>query len=101
MPIAAATDGSDAARPALPMDADVWQEVASSLTLSPQQQRIVELILQGRQDKEIAAALGLSVPTVRTYLKRVFDRTGANDRLDLVLRIFSIAQRVAKRHHQR
>ena len=41
-------------------------------------------------DNEIAATLGLSFSTVRTYLDRVFERSGVSDRMHLVLRIFSI-----------
>lgn len=86
-----------------PMDKATWRKVSVSLALSPQQLRIVELILQGQQDKEIASELGLSVPTVRTYLKRIFDRTGVADRLALVLHVFAIAQKLAtkqSRHQQ-
>jgi DNA-binding NarL/FixJ family response regulator len=65
--------------------------VAERLAISPQQKRIVELILCGKQDRDIADALGLTVPTVRTYLTRVFARVGATDRMDLVLRVFALA----------
>lgn len=81
--------------PSLPMDAAIWQSIADELALAPQQIRIVELILRGRQDKEIAADLGLSFPTVRTYLGRIFERTGSPDRMGLVLRIFARAQELA------
>lgn len=74
------------------MDKATWQRVANDLLLSPQQTRIVELILRGHQDKEIAAELSLSVPTVRTYLTRIFARTEVVDRMALVLRIFAMAQ---------
>jgi len=62
------------------------------LALSPQQIRIVELLLRNKQDKEIAAELGLSFPTVRTYLRRIFDRVGVEDRTGLVLHVFALAQ---------
>jgi len=67
-----------------------WEAVAQELKFSPQQIRIVELILRGQPDKEIAANLGLTVPTVRTHLARIFDRTGSANRLNLVLHIFSL-----------
>ena len=78
----------------LPMEADVWRTVCDSLKLSPQQTRIVELILRGCQDKEIAAQLGVSFPTVRTYLKRIFDRLDAPDRVGVILRVFALSQQV-------
>ena len=76
----------------LPMSPTTWREIAADLALSHQQKRIVELILCGQQDKEIAATLTLSVPTIRTYLRRIFDRCGVDDRLSLVLLIFARAQ---------
>lgn len=69
---------------------DDWQYIVLSLQLSPQQARIVSLILQGKQDKEMAAELGLNRYTIRTYLRRVFDREGLEDRMDLVLHIFGL-----------
>lgn len=67
-----------------------WRAVVEAMDLSPQQGRIVGLILQNRQDKQIAAELGLSRETVRTYLKRIFLRLGVEGRLGLVLRVFTI-----------
>jgi DNA-binding NarL/FixJ family response regulator len=77
---------------AFPMNKATWRAVQTKLALSPQQTRIVELILQGRQDKHIAEALNLTVPTVRTYLTRIFVRTDTPDRLALVLHVFALAQ---------
>jgi two-component system NarL family response regulator len=86
------------------LSAETWRSLAAKLGLSGQQARIVELILRGACDKQIAAELGLRVPTVRTYLDRIFQRTGTNDRLHLVLRIFALAQGIsadAACHQQR
>jgi len=69
---------------------DAWHHIVASLQLSPQQARIVALILQGKQDKEIAAELHLNRYTIRTYLRRVFDRVELEDRMALVLRIFAL-----------
>jgi DNA-binding CsgD family transcriptional regulator len=60
------------------------------LKLPPQQARLIRLMLNGKRDKQIAAAMGLKVPTVRTYLARLFDRTGSGDRVDLLLRVFAV-----------
>lgn len=83
---------ADRAACSLPMDDATWRDVQQRLALAPQQTRIVELILYGKADKEIAAELGLSVPTVRTYLRRAYHRLGASDKLTLVLRVFEAAQ---------
>ena len=68
----------------------LWQHVINTLEFSPQQARVVSLILQGKQDKEIVAEMGLSRDTIRTYLRRVFDRLGVDDRVGVVLRVFAL-----------
>ena len=42
--------------------------------LSPQEQRLLPLIAQGKTNKEIAAALGLSDKTVKNYLANVYTK---------------------------
>jgi DNA-binding NarL/FixJ family response regulator len=57
------------------------------LGLPSQQTRIVELVMQGMQDKEIARELGLGLPTVRLYLRFVFEHTKTSNRIELILKI--------------
>ncbi|MGA3065579.1 MAG: helix-turn-helix transcriptional regulator [Tepidisphaeraceae bacterium] len=66
-----------------------WAALVAAMELSLQQAKIVELILQGKQDKQIASELGLSMHTVRTYLNRIFARFEVTDRVGLVLRVFA------------
>lgn len=77
--------------PPLPVSDPEWQEIAKELALSPQQTQVVELILRNLQDKQIAEELNIAFPTVRTYLRRIFDRLGVDDRMGLVLYIFALA----------
>jgi len=74
------------------LDDDTWALVVEALGLSPQQARIVTLILQGQCDKQIACELGKSVATVRTHLGRIFERNDLGDRAELILLVFAIAQ---------
>ena len=71
----------------LPLPAEKWDRIAERLYLSPQQKRIVELILLAKCDKQIAAAMEIGKPTVRDYLSRIFIRTGVSSRQELVLLI--------------
>lgn len=41
-------------------------------------------LLQGKSPQEIADALGISMPTVRTHLQRLFEKTSADTQADLV-----------------
>jgi two-component system response regulator DevR len=42
--------------------------------LSPQERRILKLVVEGQTNKEIAAALGLSDKTVKNYLSNAFQK---------------------------
>ena len=86
------------------MDCATWSKVVTVLRFSPQQARIVELIVSGASDKRIAESLGLSVDTVRTYLKRIDARLNVRGRLELVVRVFTAALEIVvdeECHHQR
>lgn len=81
-----------------------WRRVAAELGFSSQQARIVRLMLEGMKDKQIAQLMNLRLPTVRTYLARLFARTGSHDRVDLLLHVFAYLQadsRRNERHHKR
>lgn len=75
-----------------PFDAATWVGIVDTLGLAPQQARIVERILCGLCDKQIALDLGIGVPTVRTYLTRVFRHLDVDDRVQLILRVFAEAR---------
>jgi len=74
--------------PSSPLSVGEWEQVVQSLSLSPQQARIVDLILRGLKDKHIAEQLKLSIWTVRTHLNRIFARLDVDDRVELVVRVF-------------
>ena len=48
--------------------------------LSPQEQRIVALVAQGKTNREIATAMDLSPKTVKNYLHNVFEKLGIQRR---------------------
>ncbi len=51
--------------------------------LSPREREVALAVLRGLTDKQIARELGLSVSSVRTYLGRLFEKTGASRRAGL------------------
>lgn len=71
-----------------PFSDEEWVEVFQSLHMSPQQSRIIVLLVGGLGDKQIAQQLGIAIPTLRTHIGRIFTRLGVADRAELVLRIF-------------
>ncbi len=87
-----------------PLSAAHWQGIVTSLRLSRQQTRIVELILRCASQKQIAEALGITEPTLKTYMQRIFVRTGTNSRMQLAMHIFALSHRVTaqeQRHPKR
>ncbi len=62
-----------------------WLELIRELALPPRQVDIVKQIFCGHGDKQIARNLGITVPTVRTHLSRIFAKQNVSDRTELVL----------------
>ena len=66
-----------------------WLQLKEDLALSPRQAEVVEQLFLGHSDKQIALALSMSVPTVRTHLCRLFSRFDVEDRCELVVQVFA------------
>lgn len=57
----------------------------SALNLSPREREIVELLVQGKPNKEIADKLCLSGDTVKAHLQHIFRKIGVSSRLEAVV----------------
>ena len=84
-----------------PLGSDEWTEALASLGLSPRQVKIVELVILGKKDKQIAASLGLKRSTIRTHLRRIFSHLEVADRMELALSIFSSICKRCKRNRRK
>jgi DNA-binding CsgD family transcriptional regulator len=60
----------------------------ASLGLPKQEAAIAGLVMDGRPDKEIAAEMGIALPTVRTYMTRLFRRLHVSGRAGLISALF-------------
>jgi two-component system, NarL family, response regulator DevR len=58
----------------------VVRGVPKTEALSPQEQRVLALVVEGKTNKEIGAALGLSDKTVKNYLSNAFQKLGVSRR---------------------
>jgi DNA-binding NarL/FixJ family response regulator len=70
-------------------------EPQSRMRLSEKEQVIVSMVTDGRRNKEIAQQLGTSEQVVKNYLRRIYERFGVADRLELA--IYSLQHGLAKR----
>jgi DNA-binding NarL/FixJ family response regulator len=57
------------------------REGSDAERLSPQEERVMELVVQGKTNKEIASQLSLSDKTVKNYLSNVFQKLGVGRRV--------------------
>jgi len=71
---------------------EAYRTQASALTspknqprLSPKELAIINCITQGKRNKEIAYQLGTSEQVIKNYLRKIYDKLGVSDRLELAL----------------
>jgi DNA-binding NarL/FixJ family response regulator len=81
--------------PPLPLHPAHWRAIFRVLRLSPKQAQVVELVLRGLCDKEIARAMGIGEPTVRTYFDRISARTRTHGRMELAMKVLAVSHEVA------
>ncbi|MBI2511330.1 MAG: response regulator transcription factor [Opitutae bacterium] len=80
-----------------PMSAGIARKVVQSFTaaptvdkslesLSPREQSVLDLLSKGYLYKEISDTLGVSVPTVNTYIRRIYEKLQVHSRTQAVSR---------------
>ena len=53
--------------------------------LSIKEQAIIHCITQGKRNKEIASEVGTTEQVIKNYLRKIYDKLGVSDRLELAL----------------
>jgi len=61
------------------------QTSRAKVQLTPKEALIVSCVTQGMKNKEIAARVGTTEQVVKNYLRKVYDKLGVADRLELAL----------------
>lgn len=69
--------------PARPAEGPAWSEAAE---LSPREREVLDLLARGYLYKEIADTLGISLPTVNTYIRRIYEKLHVRSRWQAVAR---------------
>ena len=79
-------------------------EIAPVLkTLTARERNVLQYLVEGLSNKEIARSLGLSDGTVKVHLHNIYTKTGVNNRTSLValvigLRVSSEQSRIGQPH---
>jgi DNA-binding CsgD family transcriptional regulator len=60
------------------------QTITDLYDLSPAERRVLAAVVEIGGVPEVAPALGISEPTVKTHLRRLFEKTGTSRQADLV-----------------
>ena len=56
--------------------------------ITPAEKRVIALLVQGLQDKEIADRISVSPRTVSSHLGKLYQKTGTGNRVELLSRLF-------------
>jgi two-component system, NarL family, nitrate/nitrite response regulator NarL len=57
----------------------------AGMQLTDREKDVVNLLLEGSTNKQIAATLGLSEKTIKRYMSAIMTKTGANNRVEVVV----------------
>jgi DNA-binding NarL/FixJ family response regulator len=71
--------------PRRPIRVDAASEPQAEWTLTPRQQEVLALLVQGKSNREIAEAMGLSENTVKVHLVSIFRALGVSSRVEALL----------------
>ena len=61
--------------------------------LSEREENALKLLAEGLMYKEIAQRLGVSVPSVRTYLHRVYDKLHVTNRTEAIVKYLNVSSK--------
>lgn len=83
------------ALPLIDLSLSLLPEVARpggvALTLTRREAEIATMVAGGDSNKVICRKLGIELPTVKTHLKRIFQKAGVASRTELISKLFLVA----------
>ena len=68
--------------------------------LSGKQQMVLRRLLGGESHKDIARALGISLNTVNSHLKRIYEKFGVHDQSHLILGVGDTFRRLSPKGYR-
>ncbi|RTE67555.1 DNA-binding response regulator [Amphritea opalescens] len=76
----------------LPHRNDERQSITDHYALTERELDVLELLLSGSSNKEIALALGLGLATIKTHLHNIFQKVSVQSRSELIAKILPLLQ---------
>lgn len=62
---------------------------SSTTPLTERESEILSCLTKGRANKEIAAHMNISVPTVRTHLRHIYEKLAVHSRAEAIVKYFT------------
>ena len=71
------------------LSTNTWLHLRAALKLSPRELQIVQRVFDDQKEETIAAELGISPHTVKTYFQRLYRKLRVCSRPQLILRVMA------------
>lgn len=68
----------------------MYREEGEGRSLSARELEIINMIARGNSNQNVAEALKVSINTINTYMKRIFEKLDVSDRVSAVMRAFAL-----------
>lgn len=73
---------------------DLWAALETRFALSGRELEILQAVFDGERNARIAFRTNLSRHTIRSYIRRIYQKTGTTDRPELILAIMAAVLRL-------
>ena len=80
---------------------ETWLRLGSLLRLSPRELEITQAVFDDHAEVTMAEGLGISIHTVHTYLKRLYQKLGARSRVEVVCIVVAAERSLLSRNPRR
>lgn len=68
----------------------MYRDDVDERSLSSRELEIINLIARGQSNQAVAEALNVSINTINTYMKRIFEKLDVSDRVSAVMRAYAL-----------
>ena len=80
--------------PLLRIEPDRWRAILGVLRLSRQQAKILDLLMRGMCEENIAPVVGIGESALRAHIDHILARTRSNNRTELAMQVLALSRQV-------